>query len=40
MINLILDGQIHPLADMNNDHSIDILDIVELVNIILSGEGL
>ena len=40
MVNMILDGRYERVADMNEDDSVDILDIVELINIILNGEWL
>ena len=35
IINLILDNSFQSNADLNNDNSIDVLDVVLLINIIL-----
>ena len=35
VINLVLDNSYDSLADLNSDQSIDVLDIVQIVNLIL-----
>ena len=35
-VNLVLGGEYNNLADLNSDSTVDILDIVKLVNIILN----
>jgi len=36
IVNSILSGEFNQSADLNGDETIDILDVVQLVNIILS----
>ena len=36
MINMILNSDIQDSGDINNDGTVDILDVVQLINIILN----
>jgi hypothetical protein len=37
LVNLVLAGEYNPMGDMNDDETLNILDIVTLANLVLSG---
>ena len=40
IINLVLDDSYEEIADMNEDSELNVLDIIEIVGIILNGDGI